>query len=118
MRHPTAALAAAIMALFCLQATSAVAVEAVTAKQCIGDDDTGYAQTGKTFTFTMNFHNDCDRQIACEVDAYVVSARGPSQGHTTLKFAAKAQTPTKASYTMRVKAIGGTAQYSRDCKFL
>jgi hypothetical protein len=96
----------------------AAAEETPTAKQCISDDDTAYAEDGKKFTFTMNFHNDCDRPIACQIDAYVVGARGPTQGHTTLKFAPKAQAPSKASYTMRVKAIGGTAQYSRDCRFL
>lgn len=89
----------------------------MTAKQCIADDDTAYAERDKKFTFTMNFHNDCDRSVTCEVDAYVVGARGPTQGRTTLKFPPKTQLPAKMSYTMRVKAIGGTAQYSRDCRF-
>jgi hypothetical protein len=117
------ALVATMLALTACVALAAPAVAAeeaaaLTAKQCIGDDDTAYAEQGKTYTFTMTFHNDCARPIACEVDAYVVGARGPSQGHTTLKFAPKAQAPSKASYTMRVKAIGGTAQYSRECRFL
>jgi hypothetical protein len=121
MPSRTPAIVATLIALAVLigpQVRPAAAEDAPTAKQCIGDDDTAYAQDGKAFTFTMNFHNDCDRPIACEVDAYVVGARGPTQGHTTLKFAPKAQEPAKASYTMRVKAIGGMAQYSRECRFL
>ena len=90
----------------------------MSATQCIADVSTDYREEGRKFTFTMNFQNECDRPIACVVDAYLVSSRGPSQGHTTLKFPPKAQAPAKLSYTMQVKAIGGSAQYSRDCRFL
>ena len=121
MPNPAPALVAIVIALSAaigLPAPATADGQPPTAKQCIGDGDSGYAENGKTFTFTMTFHNDCDRPIACEIDAYVVGARGPTQGHTTLKFPPKAQSPSTASYTLRVKAIGGMAQYSRECRFL
>jgi hypothetical protein len=89
MPNPIPALVATMIALSALTglpAPAAAAEETPTAKQCIGDDDTAYAEDGRTFTFTMNFHNACDRPIACEVDAYAVGARpGPGPHHSEIR---------------------------------
>jgi hypothetical protein len=62
--------------------------------------------------------NGCDRKVACRIDAYVTGARGPASGHITLSFPPKAQSPATMSYVLRVKSAGGTAQYSKRCRFL
>jgi hypothetical protein len=88
------------------------------AKECIADLDTGYSDDAGKYFFTMNFQNNCDKPIKCTVDAYITSYRGPVSAHTVLHFPAKEQTPAQKSYAVQVKAIGGVAQYGRDCSFL
>lgn len=90
----------------------------MTAKECIADLDSSYAEHGKAFTFTMTFQNSCDRPIKCVIDAYVVGIRGPTSGHTTLRFPARGAEPARNSYVLKVKAMGGTAQYGRACDFI
>jgi hypothetical protein len=88
-----------------------------TPKQCIADMEAKFVQDGNIPTFTMAFQNNCARAISCEINAYVVGSRGPTQGHKILKFEPKGQTPTTMQYALRVKELSGSAQYSRDCKF-
>ncbi|MEH2476982.1 hypothetical protein V1282_000339 [Nitrobacteraceae bacterium AZCC 2146] len=88
------------------------------AKSCIIDKDLNFHDDNGKYTFRMDFENDCARSITCTVDAYITGARGPSSGHAILLFAAKTQAPTPKSYTMKVKAAGGTAQVARSCTFL
>lgn len=88
------------------------------AKECIADLDTGYSDDAGKYFFTMNFQNNCDKPIKCTIDAYITSYRGPVSAHTILHFPAKEQTPAQKSYAVRVKAIGGVAQYGRDCSFI
>lgn len=88
------------------------------AKECIADLDTGYSDDGGKYFFTMNFQNNCDKPIKCTIDAYITSYRGPVSAHTVLHFPAKEQTPAQKSYAVRVNAMGGVAQYGRDCSFL
>ena len=91
---------------------------APTAKECIVDTSSDFGQDGKQFIFTMNFDNNCDKPIACTIDAYIVGFRGPTSAHTVLHFPPMAQTPAHKSYVVKVKAAGGTAQYGRSCSFL
>jgi hypothetical protein len=88
------------------------------AKECIADLDTGYSDDAGKYFFTMNFQNNCDKPIKCTIEAYITSYRGPVSAHTVLHFPAKEQTPAQKSYAVRVKAIGGVAQYGRDCSFI
>lgn len=98
-------------------AASESASPPATPKDCIADAGSGFALERGKPTFTMTFQNDCARRISCEINAYVVGSRGPTQGHTILRFQPKGQTPAPLHYALRVKELGGTAQYSRDCKF-
>jgi hypothetical protein len=88
------------------------------AKECIADLDTGYSDDGGKYFFTMNFQNNCDKPIKCTIDAYITSYRGPVSAHTVLHFPAKEQSPAQKSYAVRVNAMGGVAQYGRDCSFI
>jgi hypothetical protein len=88
-----------------------------TAMECIADVDSRYDEQDKRYTFTMIFQNNCDRPIKCVVDAYVVGIRGPTSGHATLRFAALGEDRARNSYVLKVKAMGGTAQYGRACDF-
>jgi hypothetical protein len=82
--------------------------------------ETGDYQThGSAVTYLIGLTNSCDKRIRCVVDAYVVGAKGPSSGHTVMMLGAKSSgAAATKTYTMKVKAFGGTAQVSRDCKAL
>jgi hypothetical protein len=88
------------------------------AKECIADLDTGYSDEAGKYFFTMNFQNNCDRPIKCTIDAYITSYRGAASAHTVLHFPPREQTPAQKSYAVQVKAMGGVAQYGRDCSFI
>ena len=82
--------------------------------------ETGDYQThGSAVTYLIGLTNSCDKRIRCVIDAYVVGAKGPSSGHTVMLLGAKSSgAAAKKTYVMKVKAFGGTAQVSRDCKAL
>jgi hypothetical protein len=88
------------------------------ATECIADLDSDYSEDAGKYFFTMNFQNNCDKPIKCTIQAYVTSFRGPTSAHTTLNFPAKAQTPARKSYAIRVKAMSGTVQSGRNCSFI
>ena len=51
------------------------------------------------------------------IDANVTGAKGTSLGHKGLTLGAKSSgAAATQTFTMRVKAAGGTVQVSRDCK--
>jgi hypothetical protein len=78
-----------------------------------------YVTHGTAITYVIGIANTCDKRIKCKIDAYVVGAKGPASGHTTMTLGAQSSgAAAKKSYAMKVKAAGGTAQVSRDCQFL
>jgi hypothetical protein len=82
--------------------------------------ETGDYQThGSAVTYAIGLTNSCDKRIKCVIDAYVVGAKGPASGHAVMILGAKSSGVAAAkTYIMKVKAFGGTAQVSRDCKAL
>jgi hypothetical protein len=82
--------------------------------------ETGDYQThGSAVTYAIGLTNSCDKRIRCVIDAYVVGAKGPTSGHAVMVLGAKSSGAAATKiYTMKVKAFGGTAQVSRDCKAL
>src|SRR4051812_22093299 len=86
-------------------------------KDCVADLDAGFREEDGKYFFTMNFQNKCARAVQCSVEAYITSFRGPISAQTVLHLPAREQTPTQKSYTIRVNANGGSAQYGRDCSF-
>ena len=83
---------------------------------CIGTNG-DYQTKGQRISFVITLENKCEQRLKCEVFAYVVGARGPSSGHAVLTLGPKSSgAAAKKSYAMGVKAAGGTAQISRDCK--
>lgn len=81
-------------------------------------DETGdYRSHGAAVSFVIGLANKCDKRLKCTIDAYVVGAKGPSSGHTTMFLgAASSGAAAKKTYAMKVKAAGGTAQVSRQCR--
>ncbi len=76
-----------------------------------------YASHGKTVSYVIGITNSCEQRMKCEIFANVTGAKGTSLGHTTMTLGAKSSgAAATKTYTMRVKAAGGTAQVSRDCK--
>jgi hypothetical protein len=94
------------------------AAPVASAKECIADLDSGYADHAGKYFYTMNFQNNCDKPITCSIDAYITSFRGPISAHSILHFPAMVQTPAHKSYAIRVNAMSGTVQYGRACSFL
>jgi hypothetical protein len=80
-------------------------------------NQTGFKQVGDQPVFEVALENSCDARIKCTVDIYVLGAKGPSQGHSTLVLgpAAKGQTSRKV-YVLKVKSPGGMANMSQECK--
>ena len=78
-----------------------------------------YVTRGKTVIYVIGIVNTCARRLRCEIYASVIGARGSSLGHSVMKLGpAGSGAEAKQTYTMRVKAAGGIAQVSRDCKVL
>jgi hypothetical protein len=78
-----------------------------------------YVTHGAAITYVIGLSNTCGKRIKCKIDAYVVGAKGPASGHTTMILGAQSSGAAAAkTYAMKVKTAGGTAQVSRDCQFL
>lgn len=78
-----------------------------------------YVTRGKAVLYVIGIANTCDKRLRCEIYANVTGVRGSSLGHTIMTLgAASSGAAAKQTYAMRVKAAGGTAQVSRDCKAL
>ncbi len=92
--------------------------DAGTTGQAACIDETGdYVTHGNTVTFVIGLANKCDKRLKCTIDAYVVGAKGPASGHTTMILGARSSgAAAKATYAMKVRAAGGTAQVSRACR--
>jgi hypothetical protein len=80
-------------------------------------NQSGFKQVGDKPVFEVALENSCDVRLKCTVDIYVLGAKGPTQGHTTLVLgpAAKGQT-TRKVYALKVKSAGGMANMSQECK--
>ncbi len=78
-----------------------------------------YLAHGKTVTYVIGLTNTCAKRLRCEIYANISGARGTSLGHTIMTLGpAGSGAAAQQTYTMRVKAAGGVAQVSRDCKAL
>jgi hypothetical protein len=76
-----------------------------------------YVSHSSGVSYLIGVENKCDKRIKCTIDAYVVGAKGPASAHITMILgAASSGAGAKKSYAMKVKAAGGIAQVSRDCK--
>lgn len=78
-----------------------------------------YMTRGKTVTYVIGITNTCTTRLRCEIYANISGARGSSLGHAIMTLGpAGSGAAAQQTYTMRVKAAGGIAQVSRDCKAL
>lgn len=80
-------------------------------------NQTAFKQVGDKPVFEVVLENACDTRVKCTVNVYVLGAKGPSQGQSTMVLgpAAKGQTSRKV-YTLKVKSSGGMANMSQECK--
>jgi hypothetical protein len=78
-----------------------------------------YVTRGKTVTYVIGITNTCAKRLRCEIYANISGSRGSSLGHAIMTLGpAGSGAAAQQTYTMRVKAAGGIAQVSRDCKAL
>jgi hypothetical protein len=78
-----------------------------------------YVTHGKAVTYVIGIANTCNKRLRCEIFANVTGVRGTALGHTVMILGpAKNGNAAKKTYIMRVKAAGGIAQVSRECKVL
>jgi hypothetical protein len=76
-----------------------------------------YVTHGNVILYVIGITNTCDRRLRCQIFANVTGAKGSSLGHTVMTLGPAASgAAAQQSHTMRVKAAGGTAEVSRDCK--
>jgi hypothetical protein len=76
-----------------------------------------YVTRGNVILYVIGITNTCDARLRCQIFANVTGAKGSSLGHTVMTLGPAASgAAAQQSHTMRVKAAGGTAQVSRDCK--
>lgn len=80
-------------------------------------NQTGFKQDGDKPVFEVALENSCGVRLKCTIDIYVLGAKGPVQGHTTMVLgpAARGQT-TRKVYALKVKSAGGMANMSQQCK--
>jgi hypothetical protein len=99
-------------------AAQAAASSAADAEACL--QETGdYVTRGKAVLYVIGIANTCDKRLRCEIYANVTGPRGAALGHTVMTLgAASSGASAKQTYAMRVRAAGGIAQVSRDCKEL
>ena len=78
-----------------------------------------YTQDGKAVFYVQTFENKCEARLRCKVFAYLINARGATQGRSTLTLAPKSggAAATKA-WTLKVKGAGGSAMLARECRAL
>ncbi len=78
-----------------------------------------YITRGKAIFYVIGITNTCKARLHCEIFANVTGARGSSAGHTIMILgpAGSGEAATQ-TYDMRVKAAGGLAQVSRECKVM
>ena len=109
-----------VMIALCAGAAAALGQSAAPAdlQSCL--QETGdYMTRGKTVTYVIGLTNTCARRLRCEIYANISGARGTSLGHTVMTLGPSGSgAAAQRTYTMRVKAAGGIAQVSRDCKAL
>ena len=78
-----------------------------------------YMTRGRTVTYVIGITNTCAKRLRCEIYANISGSRGSSLGHAIMTLGpAGSGAAAQQTYTMRVKAAGGIAQVSRDCKAL
>ena len=76
-----------------------------------------YVTRGDVILYVIGITNTCDTRLRCQIFANVTGAKGSSLGHTVMTLGPAASgAAARQSHTMRVKAAGGTAEVSRDCK--
>ena len=85
---------------------------------CI-DENTQYTKSGKSFFYVMKFENKCEARMKCAVFAYVLNARGPAHGRSTLILGPKSDgAAATKSYALKIKGIGGFGTSARECRAL
>jgi hypothetical protein len=86
-------------------------------QECL--QETGdYVTRGRTAIYVIAITNSCAARLRCEIFANVTGVRGTSLGHNVMILGAAGSAAAKKSYDMPVKAAGGIAQVSRECKVL
>ena len=85
---------------------------------CIGEN-TQYTKSGKSFFYVMKLENKCEARMKCAVFVYVLNAKGPAHGRSTLILGPKSDgAATTKSYALKVKGIGGFGTSSREWRAL
>jgi hypothetical protein len=84
--------------------------------QCLSDSG-GFKNVDDHPAYTIELANKCEQRLKCQIDVYVISAKGPVQGHATLVLAPKSRgAAAKKSYVLKVKMLGGITQSTRECR--
>ena len=78
-----------------------------------------YITRGQKIFYVIAIANSCNARLRCEIFANVTGVKGTALGHTVMILGPAGNGgAAKKTYDMRVKAAGGIAQVSRECKVL
>jgi hypothetical protein len=78
-----------------------------------------YVTRGQRIFYVIAIANSCNARLRCEIFASVTGVKGAALGHTVMILGPAGNgDAAKKTYDMRVKAAGGIAQVSRECKVL
>jgi hypothetical protein len=87
-------------------------------RECISSDN-DFKASGRAGVFVVALKNACEKRFRCNVNAYVVTAFGPSTGKAVLTLAPKSHgAAAHQSYTMKIKENGGSANVAYRCKVI
>jgi len=121
--RPAAARAFFVVALVAGVCAAAAAEDAPkkepTAKECAVNAGSGFKLHDNKPAYVIALENACDKRVRCKVFANVTTSRDSKRARKTLTLAPKGKgAKAKQTFAVRIHENGGTAQVSRECRFL
>lgn len=87
-------------------------------KDCVAHTS-DFQQHNGAPAYVVTLENKCERRFICKVNVNVTNAFGSTHGQATLRLGPHAAgAVAKKTYALKVKALGGMAQESRQCEAL
>ena len=82
---------------------------------CI-DENNHHMGQGNHLFYRIAMTNKCEQRLKCQIFAYAISSKGPSQGRATLVLAPKSRGAPAQIYDFKIKGPGGMTTSSRECR--
>jgi hypothetical protein len=80
------------------------------------DENGKHMGTRNHLFYRVEMTNKCEQRLKCQIFAYAVASKGPSQGRATLVLASKSRGAPTQIYDFKIKGTGGLITVSRECR--